>query len=191
MMLQVPHWRGLAVLMLACATQALAQTRAPATADRSDTIDGVPLQQIIEVVSARTGQTFVVDPRVNATIKAPGLKLQEVTFDDLQAILSVHGYTAVPVGSLYKIIPDDNVRQAPVPVIIGGQRGNRSNDQFVTKVLQPRKLSAAAVVTALRPLLPQQATITANPSTNSLIVVASEGDIAAVEAMLLQLETAR
>ncbi len=144
-----------------------------------------------EAVSARTGQTFIVDPRVNATIKAPGFKLQDVTFSDLQSILSVHGYTAVPVGSLFKIVPDDNVRQAPVPVISDGERSNRPTDEFVTKVLQPRKLSAAAVVTALRPLLPKQASITANPSTNSLIVVASKGDVEAVEIMLQKLEAAR
>jgi len=186
-----PRWRMLPLVLLACASQAVAQTRPPAAAARSNDIDGVPLQQIIQAVAARTGQTFVVDPRVNATIKAPGFKLQDVTFSDLQSILSVHGYTAVQVGSLYKIIPDDNVRQAPVPTIIDAQRSRRPNDEFVTKVLQPRKLSAAAVVTALRPLLPKEATITANPSTNSLIVVASQGDIEAVEVMLQKLEATR
>jgi len=153
-------------------------------------IDGVPLQQVIAAVSARTGQVFVVDPRVNATVKAPGMRLESLTFSDLQSILAVHGYTAVAVGSLYKIIPDEGARQAPVPVI-DDRIGPGGNDQFITKVLQPRKLAASALVTALRPLLPKEATITANPSTNSLIVVASAGDIRAVEIMMLELEAAR
>jgi general secretion pathway protein D len=153
-------------------------------------IDGVPLQQIIASVSARTGQVFVIDPRVNATVKAPGMRLESLTFNDLQSILAVHGYTAVAVGSLYKIIPDEGARQAPLPVVVDGI-GPGGSDQFITKVLQPRKLAASALVTALRPLLPKEATITANPSTNSLIVVASAGDIRAVEIMMLELEAAR
>jgi general secretion pathway protein D len=171
---------------MSCASAQVPPSRGAAGGD----LDGVPLQQVIQAVSARTGQVFIVDPRVNATIKAPGIKLQDVTFDDLQSILSVHGYTAVPVGSLYKIIPDDTARQSPVPVI-ENRAGPGGPDQVVTKVLQPRKLSAASLVTALRPLLPKQASITANPSTNSLIVVASEADIRAIEIMMLEIEAAR
>jgi general secretion pathway protein D len=176
-------------LLLAGINVASAQV-APKRVERGQDIDGVPLQQVIAAVSARTGQVFIVDPRVNATVKAPGMHLEELTFSDLQSILAVHGYTAVAVGSLYKIIPDENVRQAPLPVI-EDRVGPGGRDQFVTKVLQPRKLAAASLVTALRPLLPKEATITANPSTNSLIVVASAADIEAVEIMMLQLEAAR
>jgi general secretion pathway protein D len=189
--MKLQHWRAWSLALLACASQTVAQTRTPPAVVRGNDIDGVPLQQIIEAVSARTGQTFVVDPQVNATIRAPGIKLQEVTFNDLQSILSVYGYTAVPVGSLFKIIPDANARQAPSPVIGDERRPNRASDEFVTKVLQPRRLSAAAVVTALRSLLPQQASITANPSSNSVIVVASAGDIEAIEILLLELEAAQ
>lgn len=177
-------------MMLAWTLPATGQTATRARAARGD-IDGVPLQQIITAVSARIGRTFVIDPRVDASVKAPGFKLQDVTFEELQAILAVHGYTAVPVGSLYKVIPDTQARQAALPVIIDGQGVRRANDEFVTKVLQPRKLAAASLVTALRPLLPKEATITANPATNSLIVVASDGDIRAVEAMLEKLEAGR
>jgi general secretion pathway protein D len=177
------------VLLLAGLSVASAQVP-PKRVERGQDIDGVPLQQVIAAVSARTGQVFVIDPRVNVTVKAPGMHLAELSFSDLQSILAVHGYTAVAVGSLYKIIPDENVRQAPVPLsedrpVSGGA------DQFITKVLQPRKLAAASLVTALRPLLPQAATITAVPSTNSLLVVASAADIEAVEVMMLQLEAAR
>jgi general secretion pathway protein D len=188
-MTTLANWRVLCwLLVLGCASSAWAQSPRGAVAND---IDGIPLRQIIEAVAARTGQTFIVDPRVNATVKAPGLKLQELTFGDLQSILSVHGYTAVPVGSLFKIIPDDNVRQQPLPTLIDGERRGWANDDYVTKVLQPRKLSATALVTALRPLLPKQAQITANASTNSLIVVASEDDIKAVEVMMEKLEAAR
>lgn len=180
-------WIGV-VLWLACSGMLCAQT---SPRPQRTGIDKVPLSQVIAAVSARTGKVFIVDPRVNASVTAPGMKLEELDFDDLQAILSVHGYTAVPVGSLYKIIPDEGARQAPVPVIIDGDRRVRPNDQFATKVLQPRKLAATSLVTALRPLLPKEATITANAATNSLIVVAAESDIEAVEAMMEKLEAAR
>jgi len=179
-------------LLLTAAGAHIAQAQAQARTPRApvNQIDGVPLQKIIEAVASRTGQIFVVDPRVNATVTAPGMRLEELTFSDLQSILSVHGYTAVAVGSLYKIIPDEGVRQAPIP-LIENRPGPGGRDQFITKVLQPRKLTATALVTALRPLLPKEATITANASTNSLIVVASAGDIEAVEVMMLELEAAR
>jgi general secretion pathway protein D len=175
-------------VLLAAITGANAQVATPRAPVNE--IDGVPLQKIIAAVSARTGQVFVIDPRVTATVKAPGMSLESVTFSDLQSILAVHGYTALPVGSLYKIIPDEGVRQAPVPVI-DDRLGPGGNDQIITKVLQPRKLAATALVTALRPLLPKEASITANASTNSLIVVASAADVRAVEIMMLELEAAR
>lgn len=178
-----------ALLWLACSSSLLAQSSARGNAQGG--IENLPLKDVVAAVSARTGMVFVVDPRVNAQVTAPGMKLQELTFDDLQAILSVYGFTAVPVGSLYKIIPDEGARQAPVPVIIDGDRRVRPNDQFATRVLQPRKLAATSLVTALRPLLPKEATITANAATNSLIVVAAESDIKAVEVMMEKLEAAR
>jgi len=127
------------------------------------------IRALISTVSKFTGKNFVVDPRVKAkvTVVSSITMSEDEVYEVFLSVLQVHGYAAVPVGSIIKIVPEVNAKQGPLPVV----RGNTSSgDQFITKVITLDHVPAAQLVPILRPLVPQQGHLAAYNPTNTLII---------------------
>jgi len=127
------------------------------------------IRALISTVSKFTGKNFVVDPRVKAkvTVVSSNTMSENEVYEVFLSVLQVHGYAAVPVGSIIKIVPEVNAKQGPLPVV----RGNSSSgDQFITKVITLDHVPAAQLVPILRPLVPQQGHLAAYNPTNTLII---------------------
>ncbi len=80
----------------------------------------VEIPTLIETVSRITGKSFVVDPRVKGRVTV--ITSSDVDKDELYetflSILQVHGFSAVPSGAnLIKIVPSNQAKQQPVPVV--------------------------------------------------------------------------
>lgn len=161
-----------AACLLTCASvpaqqqqpQAGQQTITPAFRDAD-------LGQVIEAVAQITGKTFIIDPRVRGaqvTILSSTPMTADAFYETFLAILQVHGFVAVENGEVIKILPDTNARQFPT----GGLRSDVSptSDELVTQVIAVRNVSAAQLVPALRPLIPQYGHMVAYPPSNMLIV---------------------
>jgi len=128
------------------------------------------LGQVIEAVSQVTGKNFIVDPRVRAqvTMLSTAPMSPEAFYEAFLAILQVHGFVAVPSGSVIKILPDATSRQMPANDL--PDRISSTSDEIVTQVVQVRNVSAAQLVPILRPMMPQSAHLAAYPSANMLII---------------------
>ena len=127
------------------------------------------IRALISTVSKFTGKTFVVDPRVKAkvTVVSSETMSAEEVYEVFLSVLQVHGYAAVPVGSIIKIVPQVNAKQGPLPVVRGS---DNKGDQLITKVIMLDHVPAAQLVPILRPLVPQQGHLAAYNPTNTLIV---------------------
>ena len=127
------------------------------------------IRALISTVSKFTGKNFVVDPRVKAKVAVVSSKTmsEAEVYEVFLSVLQVHGYAAVPVGSIIKIVPEVNAKQGPLPVV-RGQSGN--GDELITKVITLDHVPAAQLVPILRPLVPQQGHLAAYNPTNTLIV---------------------
>ncbi len=128
------------------------------------------LGQVIEAVSQVTGRNFIVDPRVRAqvTMLSTSPMSPDAFYEAFLAILQVHGFVAVPSGSVIKILPDATSRQMPANDL--PDRISSTSDEMVTQVVQVRNISAAQLVPILRPMMPQAAHLAAYPSANMLII---------------------
>jgi general secretion pathway protein D len=128
------------------------------------------LGQVIEAVSQVTGKSFIVDPRVRAqvTMLSTSPMSPAAFYEAFLAILQVHGFVAVPSGSVIKILPDATARQLPANDL--PDRVSSTSDEIVTQVIQVRNVSAGQLVPILRPMMPQSAHLAAYPSANMLIV---------------------
>ncbi|MFY8133657.1 MAG: hypothetical protein ACOVKS_01505, partial [Aquimonas sp.] len=78
---------------------------------------------LIETVSEITGKSFIVDQTVAGAVTV--VSRQPMTADEIYevflSVLRVHGYTAVPAGSMVKIVPDVSAaQQAPLAGPSGG-----------------------------------------------------------------------
>jgi len=127
------------------------------------------IRALISTVSKFTGKNFVVDPRVKAKVTVVSSKTMSETevYEVFLSVLQVHGYAAVPVGSIIKIVPQVNAKQGPLPVVRGS---DNTGDQLITKVIMLDHVPAAQLVPILRPLVPQQGHLAAYNPTNTLIV---------------------
>ena len=128
------------------------------------------ITQIIEEVSMVTCRSFIVDPRVRAQVTM--LSSTPMTPDEFYqaflAILQVHGFVAIPDGPVVKVVPDANMRQ--YPSIDLPEHVSATSDEVVTQVLAVKNLSAAQLVPVLRPLMPQNAQLSAVTGANILII---------------------
>ena len=127
------------------------------------------IRALISTVSKFTGKNFVVDPRVKAkvTVVSSNTMSESEVYEVFLSVLQVHGYAAVPVGSIIKIVPEVNAKQGPLPVVRGS---HNVGDQLITKVITLDHVPAAQLVPILRPLVPQQGHLAAYNPTNTLIV---------------------
>jgi len=128
------------------------------------------IRSFIETVAEATGRNFVVDPRVKAKVTVVSARpmSREEVYQVFLSVLQVHGYAAVQVGEIIKILPDVNAKQGPV--ITGGDGTNATGDELVTRVVPIKNVPAAQMVPILRPLVPQQGHLAAYPNSNVLVV---------------------
>lgn len=137
-------------------------------------LQNADLRSLIQTVSKKTGRNFIVDPRVQAkvdVVTSSPITDREL-YDIFLAVLSVHGYAAVPSGDVTKIVPSTAAKQDAIPTGDGG-----SGAQLVTRVVTIEHLNAAQLVPILRPLLPQEGHLAAIQSSNRLIITDSADNI--------------
>src|SRR3979411_2559570 len=155
---------ALAVLM--AASLASAQQAQRITPNFKD----ADITQVAEAVSAATGKTFIIDPRVRAqgTMLAATPMSPAAFYEAFLSILQVYGFIAVPAGDVIKILPDANARQ--IPSIDLPDPVSATSDATGTRVGDVKNVSAAALVPILRPMIPQYGHLAAYPSSNILII---------------------
>jgi len=127
------------------------------------------IRALISTVSKFTGKNFVIDPRVKAKVTIVSAKTmsEDEVYEVFLSILQVHGYAAVPIGNIIKIVPEVNAKQGPLPVV----RGNKyKGDALITRVITLDHVPASQLVPILRPLVPQQGHLAAYNPTNTLII---------------------
>jgi general secretion pathway protein D len=128
------------------------------------------ISTLIDTVSTAIGMNFVVDPRVKGKVTVISARPMEddELYQVFLSVLQVHGFTAVPVGSITKIIPDLNAKQEPTPVVSAPAPG--TGEELVTQVIRTQHVPVAQLVPILRPLVPQAGQLAAYPPTNALVI---------------------
>jgi general secretion pathway protein D len=166
----------LALSALALAQQPGAPAPPPAASQSASTQRITPnfkdadITQIIEAVAMATGKNFIPDPRVRAqvTMLSSTPMTPDQFYQAFLAILQVHGFVAVPAGSVIKIVPDANMRQYAANDL--PDHVSASSDEMVTQVLAVQNVNASQLVPVLRPLMPQSAQLSAVTGSNILIL---------------------
>lgn len=135
------------------------------------------IRALISTVSKFTGKNFIIDPRVKAkvTVISANTLTPEAVYEVFLSVLQVHGYAAVPSGSVIKIVPEVNAKQGSLPMSEDAEYF--ADDELVTKILRLDHVPAAQLVPILRPLVPQQGHLAAYNPTNTLIITDHAGNI--------------
>jgi general secretion pathway protein D len=144
---------------------------------------------LIETVAEYTGKNFVIDPRVKAKVTVVSSKpmTQDEVYQVFLSILQVHGYSAVPVGNIIKIVPDVTGKQGPALVTNDSHPG--IGDELVTQVIAVQNVPAAQMVPILRPLVPQQGHLAAYAASNVLVISDRAANILRLEKIIQRIDT--
>jgi general secretion pathway protein D len=127
------------------------------------------IEAVVRAIGQLTGKTFVVDPRVKGTLNL--VIEQPLSAEQALAALSTalrfHGIALVESGGLVRVVPEADAKLQGGPVQTApAARG----DQLVTQVFRLNSAPAANVVQVLRPLIAPNNTVSAYPTTNTIVV---------------------
>lgn len=145
------------------------------------------LRVLAEQVSEITGRTLILDPAVAGTVTVISAEpLDEAGVWELfQSVLRTQGFTALRSGGIWRVIPQEAVREA------GGELGDpveAGRLDVVTRLVQLRNFPVATAVGALRPLVAVFGYIEALPETNTLVVTDTVENVDRIEAIARTLD---
>jgi general secretion pathway protein D len=140
---------------------------------------------LIATVAEITGDTFVVDPRVQGkvTVISSQAMDEKGIYDLFLSVLRVHGFAAVKEGDTIRILPDVEARQQKNDLALDG-----NPDDLITKVIPLQHVQAQEVVNLVRPLLPQQSHLAAHVGSNSLLIADRAGNVARIERVVQRID---
>ena len=135
--------------------------------------DNVDLKVFIKYVSEITGRNFVVDDKVRGRITL--ISPTKIRVDELErvleSLLELNGFTAVPSGSVTKIVPLREVKQRGVETDVGRDpREIAPIDRMVTHLVPLRYADINEVRNMLTPLISKDGNITAYGPSNTVIL---------------------
>jgi len=135
--------------------------------------DNVDLKVFIKYVSEITGRNFVVDDKVRGRITL--ISPTKIRVDELEhvleSLLELNGFTAVPSGSVTKIVPLREVKQRGVETDVGRDpREIAPIDRMVTHLVPLRNADINEVRNMLTPLVSKDGNITAYGPSNTIIL---------------------
>jgi general secretion pathway protein D len=137
----------------------------------------------IQDVARATGQTFVIDPRVQGKVSVASqepLSRSEL-FEVMLSTLRANGLVAIPTGAGgYRIAPEEGA--ASQPGSAGGGLG------FATQVFRLRTLEAAAAAETLKPLVGRQGVILPSRRGNLLVVADYADNLRRIRTLLSQID---
>lgn len=145
------------------------------------------IQEVIKFIGGATGKTIIIDPKVRGPIKV--INSKPLNAKELYALflasLDVYGFTAVESGDIVRIVANRDARNLPIPT---ENNVTDRDDLYITQVIPLKNTSAAKILAALRPLVPQYGHLTTYEPSNALIITDTRANVARMNELVIQLD---
>ncbi len=153
---------------------------------------GVPLTTVLDYLSKAAGFVIVLDADISGQVDVwshqPLSKDEAV--DLLNTVLNQKGYAAIRNGRTLTIVDQDVAKQRDLPVKVGGDPQEiPKNDEMITQIIPLRYTDAVELIENLSPLIPSYASISANESSNAIVLVDTQTNIRRVAEIVRALDT--
>jgi general secretion pathway protein D len=141
---------------------------------------GAPLNLVLDYLSDAAG--FIINKQTDVRGTVEVWSKQPVTKDEavelLNSILRKNGYGMTRNGRILTIVALDGVKTADTEIVVNTDPNEmEKGDEVQTQIIPVRYVTASQLVPNLELLLPTSATLSANESANTLILVATKTDI--------------
>lgn len=153
---------------------------------------GASLNDVLNYLSEAAGFVIVKEADVSGTVNV--VSRQPITADDavdlLNTVLIEKGYVAIRNNRILKIVKREGAQKRDLPVLTGSDPDRiPRRDEMVTQILPLRFGEAAKLIENLRPLLPDNATISANESSNSILMTDTQANIRRIAEIIRAIDT--
>lgn len=182
---------------IAAAPSGVVEPRPAATASQTAPIQmnfrGAPLDEVLEYLSDAGG--FIINKQAEAKGTIDAWSKDPVSTEEavrlLNSALRKNGYGATRSGRILTIIELDNAKSADLDIVVGSDPEQvEKSEELVTQVIPVRYANASQLVNNLQVLLPTSASLTANESANTLILVSSRTDVKRMLKVVRAMDTA-
>lgn len=149
----------------------------------------VDIGLFIKYISELTKKNFIVDRDVKGTVTV--LSPNRISVDDaykvFESVLEVHGYAAVPSGSVTKIVPSVQARSKSVATLHDGAL-RPDDDRVVTQIISLKHADATEVKTLLTPLVSKSSVLIAHAASNLVILTDYASNIVRLQEIIRSLD---
>lgn len=142
-------------------------------------IDGeFDIKDLTKTISNLTGKNFILDERVRGkiTIISPQQVTVEEAYHVYESVMQVRGFTLVPSGKIWKIIPATDAKQENIPTSVD-QAPLPPVDTFITRLVPLQYVPADEIEGLLRDLVSRNGVIKSYLATNTLIFIDTSANI--------------
>ncbi len=131
----------------------------------------VDISAVVKFISEVTGKNFVFDDRVKGTITiiAPSKLSVDDAFNLFTSVLELKGFTIIPSGKIYKIVPISQAKQSGTEIIKEGKA--LVSDTYIARLIQLKSISSANAMNFLQPLISKDGYISSFGPGNMLMIV--------------------
>ena len=141
---------------------------------------GAPLNLVLDYLSDAAG--FIINKQTDIRGTVEIWSKQPVTKDEaielLSSALKKNGYAVTRAGRILTIVAMESAKTADLPIVVDSNPDEmEKGDEVQTQIIPVRYATASQLVPNLEMLLPTSATLSANESANTLILVATKTDI--------------
>ena len=141
---------------------------------------GAPLNLVLDYLSDAAG--FIINKQTDVKGTVEVWSKQPVTKDEavelLSSVLRKNGYGMTRSGRILTIVAMDAVKTADTEIVVNSDPSEvDKSDEVQTQIIPVRYATASQLVPNLEQLLPTSASLSANESANTLILVATKTDI--------------
>lgn len=172
-------------------TQACAEAREDSAKGKKVSFNfvDVDIAVVVKFISDITKKNFVFDERVKGsiTIIAPSQLSVDDAFALFTSVLELKGFTVVPSGKVYKIVPIAQAKQSGTEIIRDGAQP--VSDTYITRLIPLRAISASRAVNFLQPLVSKDGHISSFGPGNMLMLVDSVSNIEKILAIVDAIDT--
>ena len=144
-------------------------------------LENAEVNDLVRWASHYTAKNIIVHPDVKGrvTVVAGAPISKEDAFKVFKSVLQVHGYALVETAEAIKVVPEAAAAQSNLPV--DGQKKVDLTDDMVIRIVKLKNIAAPQLVTLVRPLVPQSATINAYPESNLLLIADRASNISKLQ----------
>jgi general secretion pathway protein D len=130
------------------------------------------IEGVVKAVSEITGRNFVLDPRVKGTVNIVSARPLDraAVYEVFLSALRLQGFAAIERRGSTQIIPEADAKLYSSPTFGPKDRPTNAGDRLQTQVFVLKYQSATQIVPLLRPLIAPNNAITAERSSNALVI---------------------